>query len=369
MNTVLVINSGSSSLKFQMIDLETKESIAAGLIERVTDHSEAFAQMVANLNGALPNAIAHRVVHGGPEFSEPTLITPDVLVKIEQLASLAPLHNPGHAAGIRGALETYPGMPQVAVFDTAFHQTMPPSSYRYAIDRELESKYQIRRYGFHGSSHSFVSKAAAAHLAIPIENFNGIVLHLGNGASVCAVKNGKSFDTSMGLTPLQGLVMGSRSGDIDPAIISYLVRVAGMSVQDIDESLNKNGGLKGMTGHSDLRDVEALAAQGDQASIDAIAVYVQRIRHYIGAYLAEVGPINTLIFTAGVGENSSAIRAKVTHGLEHLGLVLDELKNAERSTAVREISAGNSNIQILVVPTNEELEIALQAAHTLELNF
>ena len=362
MKPILVVNSGSSSVKYQLIDIDSSTALKAGLMERVTDHSVAFEQMLAELAGTHPIAIGHRVVHGGAEFSQPTLITQQIIESIEALSELAPLHNPGNVMGIRAALAAYPDLPQVAVFDTAFHQTMPASSYRYAIDAELERKYQIRRYGFHGTSHSYVSRKAAEHLSFEPQNFNAIVLHLGNGASACAIKNGKSFDTSMGLTPLQGLVMGSRSGDIDPAIISYLARVANLSIQEIDDSLNKHSGLKGMTGDADLRDIQQRADSGDQVAIDALAVYVQRIRHYLGAYLAELGRVDAVIFTAGVGENSSIIRERVLANLQQLGIELDESLNESKTRDIRTISSASSKVTVLVVPTNEELEIALQTA-------
>ncbi|MFM1950557.1 MAG: hypothetical protein RL418_244 [Actinomycetota bacterium] len=362
MKPVLVINSGSSSLKYQLVDVETGEALDSGLIERVTNHAEAFQEMLGKLSGPRPLAIGHRVVHGGSKFSAPTLVTDAVLSEIDQLSSLAPLHNPGNAAGIRGAMEIFGDLPQVAVFDTAFHQTMPASSFRYAIDAELESKFGIRRYGFHGTSHGYVAAKAAEFLGIPKDGFNGIILHIGNGASACAVKNGKSFDTSMGLTPLQGLVMGTRSGDIDPAIVAYLERVAGMNIDAIDQSLNKNAGLKGMTGDGDLRDVAARARAGDQVALDALAVYAQRVKHYIGAYLAEIGPIHAVVFTAGVGENSREMRQQIMEGLEHLGMEIDLHKNDARAKVPIDISASSSNVKILIVPTNEELAIAMQAA-------
>ena len=361
MKPVLVVNSGSSSLKYQVVDVDSNESLLSGLIERVSDHRAAFEQMVTELksSGISPVAIGHRVVHGGAKFSQPVLIDERVVAEIESLVPLAPLHNPGNLEGIRGAIQAFPGLGQVAVFDTAFHQTMPPASYRYAIDRELEEKFGIRRYGFHGSSHAYVSRRAAAFLGKP--TFTGIVLHLGNGGSACAVKDGKSINTSMGLTPLQGLVMGTRSGDIDPAIVMYLAN-QGMSLHEIDQSLNKNAGLKGMTGDSDLRDVERRAQQKDAEAQQALAVYALRAKHYIGAYIAQLGEIDALVFTAGVGENSSEMREQITAGLEHLGLELDYEKNSERSKYERDISTPKSRVKILVIPTNEELEIAIQTA-------
>ena len=256
-------------------------------------------------------------------------------------------------------MAAFPGLVQVAVFDTAFHQTMPPAAYRYAIDRELEQKYSIRRYGFHGTSHSYVSKRAAKFLGQ--ESFTGIVLHLGNGGSACAVLKGQSVNTSMGLTPLQGLVMGTRSGDIDPAIVMYLAN-QGLSLGEIDQSLNKKAGLMGMTGDSDLRDVIRRAQDMDSVAQEALEVYALRVKHYIGAYLAQLGPIDALVFTAGVGENSAQMREQITAGLEHLGVELDYEKNQVRDKSEREISTAGSKVKILVIPTNEELEIALQVA-------
>ena len=361
MKPILVVNSGSSSLKYQVIDIDSNTSMLTGLIERVSDHTAAFEQMVAELDqsGIQPVAVDHRVVHGGAKFSQPVIIDERVINEIESLVPLAPLHNPGNLSGIRGAIRAFPGLSQVAVFDTAFHQTMPPAAYRYAIDRDLEEKYGIRRYGFHGTSHSYVSKRAANFLGKG--PFTGVVLHLGNGGSACAVKDGKSVNTSMGLTPLQGLVMGTRSGDIDPAIVMYLAN-QGLTLVEIDESLNKNSGLKGMTGDSDLRDVERRAQEKDVAAQQALAVYSLRAKQYIGAYIAQLGQIDALVFTAGVGENSSEMREQITAGLEHLGIELDYEKNSERSKLERDISTSSSRVKILVIPTNEELEIAIQTA-------
>lgn len=361
MKPILVVNSGSSSLKYQVIDIDSNTSMLTGLIERVSDHTAAFEQMVAELDqsGIQPVAVGHRVVHGGAKFSQPVIIDDRVINEIESLVPLAPLHNPGNLSGIRGAIRAFPGLSRVAVFDTAFHQTMPAAAYRYAIDRDLEEKYGIRRYGFHGTSHSYVSKRAASFLGK--ESLTGVVLHLGNGGSACAVKNGKSVNTSMGLTPLQGLVMGTRSGDIDPAIVMYLAN-QGLTLEEIDESLNKNSGLKGMTGDSDLRDVERRAQEKDVAAQQALAVYSLRAKQYIGAYIAQLGQIDALVFTAGVGENSSEMREQITSGLEHLGIELDYEKNVERSKQERDISTSSSRVKILVIPTNEELEIAIQTA-------
>ena len=362
MKPVLVVNSGSSSLKYQVIDASSGSALHSGLIERVTDHEQAFQQMVAELvtTGIEIGSVGHRVVHGGSKFSEPTLITDSVIAEIEKLVPLAPLHNPGNLAGIRGALRAFPGVKQVAVFDTAFHQSMPAASFRYAIDSALADKHQIRRYGFHGSSHSFVSREAAQFLGT--ETFTGIVLHLGNGGSACAVKDGKSINTSMGLTPLQGLVMGTRSGDIDPAIVMYLSRVAGLSLDEIDQSLNKSAGLAGLTGDSDLRDVERRAQDHDPIAQEALAIYALRVKHYIGAYLAQLGKIQAIVFTAGVGENSVEMREQICSGLEHLGIELDYELNSVRSKQSRDIATAESKVRVLVIPTNEELEIAIQTS-------
>ncbi len=362
MRQILVVNSGSSSVKYQLIDIDSQTATTSGLIERVQNHADAFAQMLAELGDVKPIGVGHRVVHGGSRFSQPTLIDDAVLQGIEDLSPLAPLHNPGNLAGVRAAMAAYPNLPHVAVFDTAFHQTMPASSFRYAIDAELESKFQIRRYGFHGSSHSYVARKAAEFLGKPADQFTGVILHLGNGASACAIKNGNSFDTSMGLTPLQGLVMGSRSGDIDPAIIAYLAREASMSIDEIDASLNKNSGLLGMTGDADLRDVIARSDAGDQVATDALDVYAQRVKHYIGAYIAELGAIDAVVFTAGVGENSWQMRERIMRKLEHLGLELSNDANQVSNREARSIARAGSRVQILVIPTNEELEIAIQTA-------
>jgi len=362
MKPVLVINSGSSSLKYQLIDVEAKTSLDSGLIERVTDHRVAFEQMLSALSGPAPIAVGHRVVHGGSLFPSATIVNEKVLEGIESLSDLAPLHNPGNLAGVRAAMEAFPELPQVVVFDTAFHQTMPISSYRYAIPLELEKEHQLRRYGFHGTSYAYVTKKAAEFIGKPVDEFNAIILHLGNGASACAIKNGKSFDTSMGLTPLQGLVMGTRSGDIDPAVFSYLNRVAGLGVQEIDDLLNKKSGLAGLTGASDLRDVIELSDAGNEDAKAALAIYAQRIKHYIGAFAAELGRIDALVFTAGVGENSVLVRSLVTENLDLLGIKVDEERNIQRSSEARSISHVDATVHTLVVPTNEELEIAIQVA-------
>lgn len=364
MRPVLVINSGSSSLKYQVVDVDQEQSLLAGTIERVSNHEEAFGEMLEQLgqSGLKPIAVGHRVVHGGERFSEPTVITDAVEDAIEQLSPLAPLHNPGNLAGIRAARKAFPDLTQVAVFDTAFHQSMPEHSYRYAIDRELADRLGIRRYGFHGSSHSYVSRKAAEFLGVSLSSFNAIVLHLGNGASVCAIEGGKSVDTSMGMTPLQGLVMGSRSGDIDPGIIFYLMREAGMDSAEVDELLNKRSGMLGLTGVSDFRDVSEKASAADEKAQLALEIFSHRARHYLGGYLAQLSRCDAVIFTGGVGENAAAVREAICRNLETLGIAIDTAKNLERKAEARDISLAESKVKILVVPTNEELEIALQSA-------
>ncbi len=301
-------------------------------------------------------------MQGGRRFLEPTIVTDLVEINIEDLGELAPLHNPGAVAGIRAARAAFPELPHVAVFDTAFHQTMPEAAALYAIDRTIAERHRIRRYGFHGTSHKVVSERAAAHLLIPLERFDAITLHLGNGASACAIRGGRSVDTSMGMTPLEGLVMGTRSGDVDPAILIHLQRRAELTPAEVDTLLNKQSGLLGLTGSSDLRDVEARAEEGDEAAMLGLAIYARRIRHYVGAYLAELGRADAIVFTAGVGENSPIVRAAALAGLEGLGIEIDRERNESRDRGVREISTDASRIRVLVVPTDEELEIAVQTA-------
>ncbi len=365
MKPILVINSGSSSIKYQLIDTDTSNSLVQGSIERVTDHKIAFEQMLIELRkiDQQPVAIAHRVVHGGEKFSSPALINQAVEDAIEELVPLAPLHNPSNLAGIRAGKQAFPGIQQVAVFDTAFHQSMPSSSYSYAIDQEMAKRLGIRKYGFHGSSHSFVSKAAAKFLGIEPTSFNAVILHLGNGASACAIKGGKSFDTSMGMTPLAGLVMGSRSGDIDPAVIFYLIRQGGFTADRVDELLNKHSGLLGVAGVSDFRDLLEKAQLGDQRAKLALDLFVERIRHYLGAYAARLGRVDAVVFTGGIGENSSVLRQLVCQDMEILGLSIENESNNLPQNGPRKISRGV--VPILVIPTNEELEIAMQAQSAL----
>ncbi|MDQ4138856.1 MAG: acetate kinase, partial [Actinomycetota bacterium] len=305
-------------------------------------------------------AVGHRVVHGGDRFSGPTVIDDGVVRAIEEVSVLAPLHNPANLAGIRAARSALPDVPHVAIFDTAFHATLPPAAYTYAINAQLAAEHRIRRYGFHGTSHKYVSERAADMLGRPLEELRIIVLHLGNGASAAAVRGGVSIDTSMGMTPAQGLVMGTRSGDIDPAVLVHLHRVAGLDVGQLDELVNRRSGLLGMTGTGDMRDVQAAAIAGDEVAEAALAVYRHRIRHYIGAYIAQLGGLDALVFTAGVGENNVLLRRRVLTGLEFLGLRVDDDRNELASKAPRFISPAGSPVAVLVIPTNEELEIARQ---------
>jgi acetate kinase len=369
--TVLVLNAGSSSVKYRVLDPDAATVIADGIVERigegggVDDHATAFTTVLASIGDIPIDAIGHRIVHGGELFTEATLVDDEVEAAIEGLIELAPLHNPAGLAGIRAARAAMPDVPQVAVFDTAFHATLPAEAATYAIDAELAARHGIRRYGFHGTSYQYVSRAAAELLGRPLEDTRMIVLHLGNGASAAAIRGGRSIDTSMGLTPLEGLVMGTRSGDVDPAILFRLHRVAGLSVDDLDDLLNRRSGLLGLSGHADMREVLAAADAGDLAACEALDVYLHRIRHYIGAYAATLHGLDALVFTAGVGERSDVVRAGAVRGLGFLGIELDPDANAARSDVARVISPAGSPLAVLVVPTDEELEIARQTARLL----
>lgn len=365
---VLVINSGSSSLKYQVRDTTTDEVQANGLIERIgegnggpLDHGAAMDLVATELEGVLArrplDAVGHRVVHGGERFSEPVLINNEITRAIERLNPLAPLHNPANVLGIRAITAKWPELPQVAVFDTAFHRTLPEHAWRYAIPDSLYRKYGIRRYGFHGTSHEFVTGRAAQLLGIPVSEFNAVVAHLGNGVSLTAVQNGTSIDTSMGFTPLEGLVMGTRSGDLDPSILVFLQR-QGMSADEIDKLLNRDSGLKALAGDNDMRAVVDAAQSGDQRAAMALAVTSYRLAKYIGGYHVAVGGAQAIVFTAGIGENSSAFRQLVADRLSALGIRLDSDANKARSKQSRVISAPDSAIPVLVVPTDEEAAIA-----------
>lgn len=390
---VLVLNSGSSSVKYQLIDMADGSRPATGLVERIGErtswlrhapaggpprererrfatHAEALETVAAELaadgtglDSPSLVAIGHRVVHGGQRFTAPTLIDEPVLAEIERLAPLAPLHNPANVTGIRTALALNPALPQVAVFDTAFHTTVPEAAARYALDVATADRHGIRRYGFHGTSHAYVSRETARLLGREPAEVNVIVLHLGNGASASAVAGGRCVETSMGMTPLEGLVMGTRCGDLDPAVVLHLNRVAGMSTEEIDELLNRRSGLLGLCGDNDMREIRRRIAAGgpDGARAElAFDVYVHRLRKYLGAYLAVLGEVHAVAFTAGVGENSPEVRAAVTEGLAGLGIEVDTRANAERVGHARLISPEYARTAVAVVPTDEELEIATQ---------
>jgi acetate kinase len=365
MSSVLVLNSGSSSIKYAVIDTGSGDQAVDGIVERigdgeVPDHSAAmqvvFDELADHIEGLA--AVGHRVVHGGPDLYQPTMIDDQLITKLEELAPLAPLHNPPAVLGIQVARKALPDLPHIAVFDTAFFHDLPPAAATYAIDREIAERWRIRRYGFHGTSHQYVSEQAAAFLDVPLAKLSQIVLHLGNGASASAIVGGRPVDTSMGLTPLEGLVMGTRSGDIDPGVITYLWRTAKMSVEDIESMLNRNAGVRGLGGEIDFRVLHQRIESGDQTAQLAYDVYIHRLRKYIGAYLALLGTADVITFTAGVGENDAAVRRDALSGMAALGIELDERLNASPARAARRISADSSSTTVLVVPTDEELAIA-----------
>jgi acetate kinase len=375
---VLVLNAGSSSLKYQLLVPETAEVSASGVIERigesdsdVADHAAALAAMRSrladdgvDLDAVQLRAVGHRVVHGGPDFSEPVLIDDDVVARIGALSPLAPLHNPAAVTGIEAARSQF-AVPHVAVFDTAFFSTLPPEASTYAVPRDLAQQHAIRRYGFHGTSHHFVSGASADLLGRPVDQLNQIVLHLGNGCSASAIRGGVAIETSMGLTPLQGLVMGTRSGDVDPGLHAFLSRQVGLSIDEIDDLLNKRSGLLGLSGVNDFRALGQRVDAGDEAARLAFDVFVHRLTHYVGAYLAHLGRLDFLVFTAGVGQNSPQVRAALADGLEGLGISVDPARNEAdggRFSEATVISPDGSPVVVAVVPTNEELAIARQAA-------
>ncbi|MFE7209236.1 acetate kinase [Streptomyces sp. NPDC001698] len=388
---VLVLNSGSSSVKYQLLDMRDATRLAVGLVERIgeqtsrlkhtclttgaireengpiADHdaalksvAEELARDGLGLDSPELAAIGHRVVHGGMFFTEPTVIDDAVLTEIERLIPVAPLHNPANLTGIRTAMALRPDLPQVAVFDTAFHTTMPESAARYAIDTKIADRYRVRRYGFHGTSHAYVSRATAELLGKAPEDVNVIVLHLGNGASASAVRGGRCVDTSMGLTPLEGLVMGTRSGDLDPAVIFHLQRVGGMSMDEVDTLLNKRSGLFGLCGDNDMREIRRRMEEGDDEARLAFEIYTHRLKKYVGAYYAVLGTVDAVAFTAGVGENAAFVREAALDGLEGLGLAVDRERNAVRGDGARLISPEGARTAVAVVPTDEEMEIATQ---------
>jgi acetate kinase len=391
---ILVINSGSSSLKFQLFSLPDLTVCATGLIEQIgdedssarlswpagdgkeqscqqekpiADHLQAIMVMAELLrkSNVMTDVnelagVGHRVVHGGENFHQPTLIDDSVITAIEKLIPLAPLHNPANLTGIRVTMEHAPAVPQVAVFDTAFHQTIPEHGYLYALPYSLYKEQKVRRYGFHGTSHSFVSQQAARYLGKPLEQLNIITLHLGNGASAAAIQGGRCIDTSMGLTPLEGLIMGTRSGDLDPAILFYIARETGMGIDELDTILNKKSGLKGICNENDMRTIAEAAEQGDKQALLALTMFCYRIKKYIGSYLAALGGADCLVFTGGIGENSAVVRKMGCQGLERLGIGVDDQKNSVRQKDILEIQTRDSKVKIMVVPTDEELEIASQ---------
>lgn len=388
---VLVINSGSSSIKYQLF--QGKALLSWGVLERIgesgsclihhlrqgqqaigtvserpaADHGEGMEQVFATLreSGCVQETadligIGHRVVHGGEAFKQPTLVDEEVLISIAKTIPLAPLHNPANLKGIEVALKLCPGVPQVAVFDTAFHQTLPPHVFHYPLPYFLYKHYQVRRYGFHGTSHHYVAKQAAAYLGQPLAQLNLITLHLGNGASATAIKAGKSIDTSMGITPLEGLMMGTRCGDIDPSLPFYLAKVMGESNEALDSLLSRESGLKGICGVNDMRGIHEMAKKGEALAHLAIEMYCYRIKKYIGAYSAVLGHVDALIFTAGIGENDSIIRKKACVGLANLGIVIDDDKNQLTDQGIFAIQKEGAVVKVLVIRTNEEFEIAQQ---------
>ena len=391
---IFVINSGSSSLKYQLLDMESGAVMTTGLVERIgdsvgklsqknwpgtdkereveremafPDHRAAMHTVVDLVTGAETgviassaeiDAIGHRVVQGGETLFKSTLIDDDVVSKIRDNCHLSPLHNPANLVGIEVARELFVGVPQVAVFDTEFHQTMPAEAFMYPIPYELYEELRIRRYGFHGTSHRYVAQQAAAMLGKAENEVNLVTLHLGNGCSMAAVRKGKCIDTSMGLTPLAGVMMGTRSGDIDPAILPFLMKEKGWSMEQVDSVLNKQSGLKGICGMNDMRDIHAAAAKGDKKAALAVDMFVYRIKKYIGAYYAVTGPLDALVFTAGIGENDELVREQVCSNLQHLGISIDKARNAGRKKVATAVQADDSKVAILVIPTNEELAIA-----------
>ena len=394
---ILVLNSGSSSIKFQLFTMDTRTSLASGLVEQIgssssravlkangevyeikrfiKDHHDGLEAMnelfvtshilhdLSELDG-----IGHRIVHGGESFFSSMIVDDNVIKKIEEISPLAPLHNPGHLAGIKNAMKESKNVPHVVVFDTVFHQSMPEYAYRYALPYDVCKAHHIRKYGFHGTSHRYVCKQAAKMLGIEFDKFNAISLHLGNGASACAVQNGKSIDTSMGLSPLEGLIMGTRSGDIDPAIITYLLNLNELKAEEIDAFLNKKSGLLGICGSSDMREVVVKMQEGDERAHLAFEMFCYRIKKYIGAYYAVLGRIDAIVFTGGIGENAPYSREKICNDLTHMGIKIDHELNFSKVFGARDLSSPDAAVKTLVVPTNEELEIALETKRVIEEN-
>lgn len=395
---VLVINSGSSSIKYQLFDMAEQSVLVAGILEEigrpgsrlkhrrredkggftehvhaepVADHREGFGVIMNCFSDPDTGwdlsdlfGIGHRVVHGGEAFREPTLITDGVISSIRDMIPLAPLHNPANLTGVEVALDQFPVVPQVAVFDTAFHQTMPSHAFHYALPYALYADHHVRRYGFHGTSHQYVAKQAAIALNRPLETLNMITLHLGNGASATAIRAGKSVDTSMGMTPLEGLIMGTRCGDLDPAIQGFLARATGKPYEEIGALFENQSGLLGICGDSDMREVVGMAQSGNARASLALEMFCYRIKKYVGAYFAALGGLDALVFTGGIGENSPEVRRRCCEGLTSLGIAVDEERNRVRGAS--EIQSAGSLVKVLVVPTNEELEIAIQTVESIQ---
>lgn len=398
---ILVINAGSSSLKYQLFNMENTSVMARGSIERIGEpqgilthqiclpgqekkivleqeikHHKLGMHLAANLiidqnTGVIDNikqidAIGHRVVQGGETFESAVLIDTKVKQAIKDNSPLAPLHNPPNLVGIIEAEQLFPGIPNIAVFDTEFHRTLPPKAFLYALPYEFYTKFKIRRYGFHGTSHKYVSRKAATLMGKDIDKINLITIHLGNGCSICAVEKGECKDTSMGMTPLAGIMMGTRTGDIDPAIIGYLLEQTGMTIKELDMVLNKKSGLKGICGMNDMRDIHAASAKGNTKALLAVEMFCYQIKKYIGAYAAILGHVDALVFTAGVGENDQIIRAKVCENLSFLGIQIDLKKNKQKPSKPFYLHSQDSNVQVWVIPTNEELQIAKEVVQVLK---
>ncbi len=401
---ILVINAGSSSIKYQLMDIEDAHHyalLASGLVEKIGEpvgrithktfldgkeskfveeeplptHHEGMSRLVALLTdeqkGVIRNAseihgVGHRVLSCGEVYTDTVQVTPKVKETIREFFPLGPLHNPPNLMGIEVAEEFFPNAPQVAVFDTAFHQTMPPKAFLYAVPYEWYTQYRLRKYGFHGTSHKFIAQATAEFLGQPLDQTNLISIHLGNGCSMAAIDHGKCVDTTMGVTPLEGLMMGTRSGDMDPAALEYIMGQTGMDIHQMVNALNKKSGLKGVCGVNDMREVVDAADGGNAQAETALQMFTYRIQKYIGAYLAVVPHVQAIVFTAGIGQNSAPVRERICKDLAHLGLRIDAAKNAIRSDDPREIQTTDSPIRILVLPTNEELQIALETKHIIE---
>ncbi|MBV1848946.1 acetate/propionate family kinase [Catellatospora tritici] len=360
---ILVLNCGSASVKWGLF--ADGVSVDGGLIDRVTNHAQALRELMFEFDPSGLDAVGHRVVHGGLRFTTPTLLDDHVVEAVTKLVPLAPLHNPLNLLGIQLMRQQLPDVPQVAVFDTAFHRTLGPAQATYAIDIEVAQENGIARYGFHGTSHAYVSRRTAALLGKDPADANVITLHLGNGASACAVRGGLSVATSMGLSPLEGLVMGTRSGDIDPAVVFHLHRHAGMGFDAIEDLLNQRSGLKGLCGDNDMREVLRRRAEGDERAALAFDVYCARVTEYVGAYYALLGRVDAVTFTAGVGENAAPVRAAVLAGLERMGITVDPAHNEASDRGERLISPDGSEVAVCVVPTDEECEIATQTSDLL----